>query len=527
MEWTLRFSSWLSAIIIVILKPYFWIRDWEQPPKLPPANDELLNISAVKLAKMIRHGEVSSEHVVKTYIERIKKVNSLLNAVVEDRFDAALIDAKKCDKMLTLNEVTIHQLEEQMPFFGVPFTVKESCGLKGLSYTGCTKVREGIKADEDSLIVQNMKAAGAIPLCVTNTPELCSGFETVNSLYGVTRNPYDGRHSAGGSSGGEGALIGAGASLFGIGSDIAGSIRLPALFNGVFGHKSTPGIIPIKGHFPMVECDEFKKYLVLGPIARYAEDLHALVKVMSSGCERNLRLDEPVNFAKLKVFYLENVEKNFGIKPVDSEIRNAIKRAATHFEKIGAKVDKAIIPDLSESCEMGILALFEMPDMPNILIHPKDPKIKVNALWELMKSIFGCSNYSKSAIFTAVLEQFNGLIFPFRAVKYSGKLKLLENKLLQMLGDDGVFIYPTFPTSAPRFGQIFVQSAAGMYCLLCNILGLPATEVPMGLNRQGLPIGFQVIAAPNNDRLCLAVATELERAFGGWIPPRPEPFIPF
>ncbi|KAK0182056.1 hypothetical protein PV327_000227 [Microctonus hyperodae] len=398
MEWTLRFFACLANIFLVILKPYFWIRDCKRPPKLPPANNDLLNISAVKLAKKIRHGEVSSEQVIKTYIERIKKVNPLLNSVVENRFEAALIDARQCDKMLALHEVTIQQLEEQMPFFGVPFTVKESCGLKGLSYTGCTTVREGIKANEDSLIVQSMKAAGAIPLCVTNTPELCSGFETANLLYGVTCNPYDGRHSAGGS------------------SDLSGSIRIPALFNGIFGHKPTP---------------------VLGPMARYAEDLHAAVKVMSSGCKVNLRLDEPVNLAKLKVFYLENVEKNCGVKSVDGEIRNAIRRAVTHFEKLGAKVDKAIIPELLESSEIGILKLLTIPDVPNILIHPKDPK--------------------------------------------------------QMLGDDSVFIYPTFPTPAPRFGQIVLQTAAGMYSLLCNILGLPATEVPMGLNHQGLPIGFQVI----------------------------------
>lgn len=157
-------------------------------------------------------------------------------------------------------------------------------------------------------------------------------------------------------------MIAASGSLIGIGSDIGGSIRVPALFNGIFGHKPTPGnyyyfsviadavvkknfflnsgIIPIKGHFPMVENSEFQRYLTLGPMTRYAEDLHMAVKVMTKDCKKNLRLDEPVDIAKLNVFYLEDIDNNFGINTTSEDIRDAIRRAAKYFETCGAKISR-------------------------------------------------------------------------------------------------------------------------------------------------------------------------------------------
>ncbi|XP_057337023.1 fatty-acid amide hydrolase 2-like [Microplitis mediator] len=519
MHLMLRLASWISAKLLLLLQPFFWYRDCISPPKLPPTSDSMFELSACQLAKKIRQGNISSESVVEAYIERIKEVEPFINSVVDNRFEDALREARHCDKMLEAGIVTTMQLELEKPFYGVPFTVKESCGLKGLSYTGCTLVRLGIKADEDSLIVESMRAAGGIPLCVTNTPELCSGFESTNPIYGTTLNPYDGRHSAGGSSGGEGALIAASGSLIGLGSDIGGSIRVPALFNGIFGHKPTPGIIPIKGHFPMVENSEFQKYLTLGPMTRYAEDLHMAVKVMTRDCKKNLRLDEPVDIAKLNVFYLEDIDNNFGVNPTSEDIRDAIRRAAKHFETCGAKISIPVIEELSDSCEITVAKLFTMSDMPPILIHPSDPKGKVNPYLELAKSTVGCSKYSKSAIFMAIVKELNGLVPESEFPYYEGKFNKLQEKLLKILDDNSVLFFPTFVTTAPAIGQSILLSIAGVFCLICNILGLPSTQVPMGLNKQGLPVGFQVIAAPHQDRLCLAVAKELEKAFGGWIPP--------
>uniref|UniRef100_A0A0C9RJ59 FAAH2_2 protein n=1 Tax=Fopius arisanus TaxID=64838 RepID=A0A0C9RJ59_9HYME len=340
MKWMLRFASWLSSLLLTVLQPLYLFLNRNQPPKLPPAKNSLLQLSATELATRIRLRQISSEAVVTAYIERIKEVNPFINAVVDERYEDAIKDARNCDKILENGEISIDKITRTKPLFGVPFTVKESCGVKGLSQTGCTRIRRGIKASENSPMVLTMTKVGAIPLCVTNTPELCSGFESTNLVYGTTMNPYDGRHSAGGSSGGEGSIIGAGASLIGIGSDLAGSIRVPALFNGIFGHKPTPGIIPIKGHFPMSDDPEFQRYLVVGPMARFAEDLHLAVRVMSADCKQNLRLDEPIDITKLNFFYLEDAGKAFGITPTSKDTRNAILKAVQYLEKEGFKVIK-------------------------------------------------------------------------------------------------------------------------------------------------------------------------------------------
>ncbi|XP_034934312.1 fatty-acid amide hydrolase 2-A-like [Chelonus insularis] len=516
----LRVASWISTLMITLLKPFFWFRDRVRPFVLPPAKNQLLSYSACELAKKIRLGQVTCEAVVQAYIDRIKEVNPYLNAMVDDRFDEALNEAKVCDKILKDKEIPIIQLEKEKPLFGIPFTVKECCSVKGLSYTGCTVARQDVKADEDSPAVQNMRKAGAIPLCVTNTPELCSGFESTNPVYGITRNPYDGRHSAGGSSGGEGALLGAGASLIGIGSDIAGSIRVPSCHNGIFGHKPTPGIIPIEKHFPIVENEVYKYFLVMGPMARYVEDLHLAVKTMSAGyAKKDLRLDEPVKIDTLKVHFLEIIENNFGVAPVNSEIRSAIRGAAMYLESQGAKALPTKIEGLNEGCEVLTSSLLTIPNLPRILIHPNNPDIKVNPVREMAKAVIGCSTFSKSAIFMQLVTDMNGFMPRSALPEYRKKLQQLQERLLKLLGNDGVLLFPTWISAAPPIGHSAMLTTVGEYCLLANACGLPSTQVPVGLNNKGLPLGFQVIAAPYQDRLCLAVAKELEKGYGGWTPP--------
>ncbi|XP_015112410.1 fatty-acid amide hydrolase 2 [Diachasma alloeum] len=515
----MRTASWMVSMLLTISQPLFWILNRKQPPKIPPTDNPLLQLSASELAKRIRLRQVSSEAVVTAYIERIKRVNPLLNAVVDERYEDAIREAQHCDKMLGNGEVTVEEIAVNRPLYGVPITVKESCAVKGLSYTGCTTMRRGIKANEDCLAVAIMKRAGAIPLCVTNTPELCSTFESTNCVYGTTVNPYDGRRSAGGSSGGEGALLGAGASLIGVASDTAGSIRVPGLFNGIFGHKPTPGLVPLKGHYPLVNNAKFQKYLVIGPMARYTEDLILAFKVMSADCKENLRLDDPVELSKLDVFCIDDADPSFGFTPPNGDIKGAIHRAAKHFEKLGARVSKPDIGGISDFFPIGVACFLDLEDKPTILIHPNNKQERVNSTLEFIKSLVGLSQYSRHAIMMGMFQDVNGLIAPSDVPKYIRKAEELKITLLKHLGDNGVFLYPSFVSTAPLVGQTFLQSTGGSYSLLCNVLGFPSTQVPMGLNAQGLPVGFQVFAAPHQDRLCLAVAKELERVFGGWIPP--------
>ena len=152
---------------------------------------------------------------MRQYIERIKEVEPFLNAVVETRFDEAIKDARRADTIIA--ETSEIYIINNYPLLGVPFTVKESVALKNLSHGNATKARLGVKANKDAAVIENLKAAGAIPLLVSTTPEYCLSWETYNHVSGRTNNPYNLNRTPGGSSGGEGALVGAGASCFGVG----------------------------------------------------------------------------------------------------------------------------------------------------------------------------------------------------------------------------------------------------------------------------------------------------------------------
>lgn len=519
LDWIFFCAATTLKFLIIIVTPIVKYIYGERPPRVPPAKNPLLQLSACTIARKIRLKEISSRHVVQAYIDRIKEVNPIINAVVEERFEAALKDAIICDQNIKDGKVSVLELEKSKPFYGVPFSVKETCTVKGMSQTGGSMIRKGMKAAEDGEAVALLRKSGGIPLCVTNTPELCAGFDSSNHLAGRTCNAYDTRCTAGGSSGGEGAIIGTGSSLIGIGSDVGGSVRVPALFNGIFGHKPTSGVVPIIGHYPFYDEVNFKQYLVLGPMARYAEDLHLAMKVLSVKSNRDLHLDDPVDFKKLKVFYLEDIGDSFAFIPTISEIRACIKKAAMYLKDCGSTVQKYPKDSLLHMIDPTVATLFSVPELPIVLFDPDDPKKEKGMYSELFKSLFGLSQFTRTLIIMKFIAEFKGFMTPWKISEYKTKGREISKDFQELLGDDGVFIFPTFPVTAPIGRTIFLYTAEAMYCSPWNINGFPSTHVPMGLNKEGMPIGFQVIAAPYQDRLCLAVAKELEKHFGGWIPP--------
>lgn len=210
----------------------------------------------------------------------------------------AMEDAIAIDEMV--RKTPAKYLEEHYPLLGVPFSVKGNISLNGMPLSIGVVAWADNKAIEDAVSVQLLRAAGAIPICLTNTPEMCWSYETYNHLYGRTLNPYDLNRTPGGSSGGEAALISAGGSPFGIGTDFGGSIRIPSLFCGIFGHKPTARVVSLDGVYPSTTDEQILSYLVLGPMARYAKDLKPLLKVLTKNNPK-LRLDESVLIRKIRV----------------------------------------------------------------------------------------------------------------------------------------------------------------------------------------------------------------------------------
>ncbi len=237
--------------------------------------DPLLLLSGSRIAVRIRRREVSSLQAVEAHVRQIERVNPALNAVVAERFDAARAEARAADARVASGDGDLP------PFHGVPCSIKESFALTGMPFTSGLVARKGLRAAADAAGVARLRRAGAIPLGVTNVSELCMWMESNNRVYGRSNNPYDPRRTVGGSSGGEGAIVGAGGTPFGLGADIGGSIRMPAFFNGVFGHKPSGGLVDNAGQYPLA-APPAQPYLCTGPLARRAEDLAPLLRVLAA-----------------------------------------------------------------------------------------------------------------------------------------------------------------------------------------------------------------------------------------------------
>ena len=234
---------------------------------------QLTQRSATDLAAAIRAKQLTAREVVQAHVDRLHARQPRTNALACDRFADALTDADRADERIKSDP-------DPPPFLGVPCTIKESIGVAGMPNCAGLVALKDRRAEADATAVARLRQAGFIPLGVTNTSEMTMWIESVNRVYGRTRNAYDPHRTAGGSSGGEGAAVGSGGSPVGLGSDIGGSIRVPAFFNGVFGHKPSPGLVPNTGQFPSTE-GEAAYMLTLGPLTRHAEDLMPVTRIIA------------------------------------------------------------------------------------------------------------------------------------------------------------------------------------------------------------------------------------------------------
>jgi len=492
----------------------------EKGESMPPIKNLILLDSATTLAYKIRTKKISSVTVLKAFIQRILEVNPLLNCVVDERFADALQEAEAADKFIASGALSEEQLLREKPFLGVPITTKDCIQVKDLLNTSGLYYRKDTRATEDADVIALMKKAGAIPLALTNVSECCMWWESSNTVHGRTRNPYDTNRIVGGSSGGEGCLQAAAGAPFGIGSDIGGSIRMPCFFNGIFGHKPTKFMVSNAGQFPSPCCEEQDSFLGIGPMSRFATDLKPMLRIMADKKANLLHLDETVQITKLRYFYQDSDGGAFLTSPVDQDIRDAIQKVSAHFKRT-LKVDtvkKVQIEKLRKSAPIW----FGNMQTENSLGFDKqlaNLNGQINPYTELVRWMFGQSHHTFIGLMTAITER-GGIKHGSPQHQYLVKQRdeLLE-EFKQMLGDDGVFLYPTHPTVAPYHNEPVVRAMNFSYTAIINVLGLPATAVPLGLGREGLPIGLQVVANHGNDRLCLAVACELEKAFGGWVAP--------
>jgi fatty acid amide hydrolase 2 len=467
--------------------------------------DPIIRSTALALARRIRQREVSPVEVVTAHIHRIEQVNRQINAVVADRFERALDEARAAEAELARS-----------------CTIKDFYSVEGLPNTGGVWMRRNEVATRDAEVVRRLRRAGAIVLGVTNVPEGGLWLESDNPIYGRCNNPWDLRRTSGGSSGGEGAIVAAGGSPFGMGSDIGGSIRLPAAFCGVAGHKPTGRMVPLTGHWPPL-TGEHRAYLTSGPLARSVDDLAAVLRIVA-GPESEADFVQPWELGDPAEIDLRGVTVHpveDSTVPASPALKKAVSSAARVLASRGARLEPLRGGLFKEAIWIWGAMMASEGGTSYAELVSGNPRLSV--VRELTKRPLGRSHHTLPVLGAIALERV------FRRMPGRGNEKLaargraLVRELTDTLGDRGVLLHPPYSRSAPLHGRPLLRPFDVGFTALFNVLELPATQVPTGLDDEGLPLGVQVIGARGRDHLCLAVARAIEEELGTLTPVNPRP----
>lgn len=469
--------------------------------------------SATELARMIRDREIGARELTEHYIARIERLDGALNAVVVRDFDRARAAARDADARLARGDAV-------GPLHGVPMTIKESYDVAGLPTTwGIPPFADNV-ASADAEVVRRLKRAGVVLMGKTNVPLALGDFQSFNDIYGVTRNPWDLGRTPGGSSGGSSAALAAGLTALECGSDIGGSIRNPAHYCGVYGHKPTWGIVPPQGHgLPgMLAAPDLA---VVGPLARSAGDLQLTLDVLA-GPEP---LDAPgwrLALPPAKVDGLRvAVWPTDPYCPVDTAVADRVVRVGETLARLGATVSDTARPafDVEHACV-----------------------VYLSLLWAILAAGESDETRARFAARAAQTERHDrshgavsarGAIASHREWLYwHNERERLRYAWRAFFDEWDVLLCPqsatpAFPhdhgpyddrhievngASQPYFRQLF-------WAGLVTASYLPSTVFPTGLSDDGLPIGVQAVGAEYHDRTTIALAARLADALGGFQPP--------
>lgn len=469
-----------------------------------PTMSKLIFRTIAEIVAGIRAKEFSPVEVVEAHLERIARFQPKLNAFVH-------LDAAGARRQARAAEAAVMRGEEAGPLHGVPLTVKSCIDVAGWPAPAGSLLRKDYVAQEDAPLVARLRAAGAILLGNTNTPEYLMAYETDNLLSGKTSNPWNLERSSGGSSGGEAAAIASGCSAGGVGSDGGGSIRVPAHFCGICGLKPTPGRIPATGHFPG-GGGAFGWIGVVGPMARTITEVRTLFEAMA-GPDAGDALSAPVpvreveerELRKLKIGILESE----ALGKITPETAAAVNRAATLLSEQGFAVETKRLRGLDRAIELWWY--FFGPVVADL--------IRRGAI-------------GQEELMSPMLREFIALATGETALTYDGFLNAcgerdsLRAEILRQMEDVTLLLSPVSSGPAFRHGEGNWRSGERenyrdtmRHSQWLNLAGFPGAVVPMGVSREGLPIGVQVIGRPYEDELVLAVSEVIEGARGAWQPP--------
>ena len=440
--------------------------------------------SLKEIVKAIAEREVSPVEVAQTYLERISRLNPALNSVVTVAPDV-LDRAREAETVMMRGDAAgaLH---------GVPITIKDTIETAGLRTTSGSKVRADFVPTTDAPAVARLKAAGAIILGKTNAAEMAMDYTADNPVFGRTNHPQDPKLTPGGSSGGEAVAIATGMSPGGIGSDLAGSVRIPAHFCGIAGLKPTTGRVPGDGQFPP-STGPYGLGAVIGPMARSVGDLRLLFQVLSGD-----HGSEPLAKGIRVAWYCDD-----GVVPVTDETSAAVQTAARVLQDAGLVVEGHLPPHVERGNELW-LKLFSRASVV-----------------QLRQIYAGRENEGGSFVSwrLATADQTPPPSLDEYIASWMERDRLRE-ELLRWMETTPIIVAPVGSTPAYEHdtlkvtvrGETFGTFRAFTYAQTFNVFDLPVVTVPAGRSVDGLPIGVQIVGRPNAEEMVLAVAEIVEQA---------------
>lgn len=464
--------------------------------------DDTLFASAATIARAIREREVSAVEVAQAHLDRIDAVNPALNAVVALCAERALDEARDADAAIARGDAL-------GPLHGVPMTVKDSHDAEGVISTGGTLGRRDFTPDADATAVARMRAAGAIVLGKTNTPELTLSFETDNLVYGRTNNPYDVSRTPGGSSGGAGAIIAAGGSPLDLGTDTGGSIRVPSAFCGIAGLKPTSGRVPRTGHIVPWGLGGMDALTTIGPMARRVEDLRLVLPIIAGpdGIDPFIHpvpLGDPdaVNLSDLRVAYFAD---NGTVSPT-AEVEAALRSAAAALADAGAAVVERLPAAISENLDANVTSILVADGGAGV--RRLVDKAGTERVHPGMTRFVERAKPLATSEYTDLLE----------------RMDAFRSRMLSFMESYDAILSPVRPWPALPHGETLTPEAspANFYTSAFNTTGWPGAVVRAGASAadgDDLPIGVQIMARPWREDVALALAAALESALGGYVKP--------
>ncbi|MFX1311549.1 MAG: amidase [Promethearchaeota archaeon] len=467
-------------------------------------NDEdICFMPAFEMKEKIKTQELTSQEITEVIIERIERINPVINAYCTPTFELAREMAKKADEASEKGEGGIIN--------GIPTSIKDLALVKGIRTTFGSKIYENFVPDEDSLYVKRLKDAGCVILGKTNTPEFGFKGVTDNLIFGETHNPWNIKKTCGGSSGGAGAAVASGISPLAQGSDGGGSIRIPSCLNGIYGLKPNFGRVPM---FPR-EYIFGHTLAVTGPLTRYVKDAALMLDVMKGPFE-GYRYSLPND----NISYFAQIDK----KP--NKLKIAYSLNLGYAKVIDAEVEKAILDSVEKFNNYGwnpepINMRLRKPELPFYTIWTSEIafslKSKLNK-WRdeldpaLLKMIEGGLGYDAMAIINSM---------DARKKVYEGFYKIFK--------DYDILITPTTAIPAFNLGNSFPSEINGIrvsptawqaFTFPINLIGNPAASIPCGWSKEGLPIGMQIIGKRFDEMLVLQVSKAFEE-IAPWQDKRP------